>query len=198
MGGFFVNISFMNVVVGIDEVGRGCWAGPLVAAAVILDQSIDGLNDSKLLSKNHRGQLAEQIYKYGTVGLGWVEAKDVDILGLTESVRRAMQRALESIEDKYDQIIIDGNINFLADDKRAVAIVKADVKVPAVSAASIIAKVSRDAYMKSAAAVYPVYGFERHVGYGTKMHYEMLKLHGACKLHRHSYKPLKTLALQSV
>lgn len=184
------------MVVGIDEVGRGCWAGPLVAGAVALNQSIGGLKDSKALTKLQRSKLSQEIYKQAAaVGLGWVSAQEVDTLGLTEAVRLAMQRAIAQIELPYDEIIIDGSYNFMPTDPRAHALVKADGSIPAVSAASIIAKVARDAWMCGQAAKdFPLYGFEKHVGYGTKLHRDMLQLHGVCSLHRLSYKPIQQLA----
>jgi ribonuclease HII len=95
------------------------------------------------------------------------------------------------IADTYDEIIIDGNINYFPHDRRARAVVKADNTVPEVSAASIIAKVARDAYMCEQATAYPMYGFEKHVGYGTSLHIEMLKLHGTCAIHRKSFRPIR-------
>lgn len=181
------------VIVGIDEVGRGCWAGPVVAGAVILKESIEGLTDSKLLSKKRRLALAAQIHASATVGLGWVEAGLIDEIGLTAAVGLAMERALEEIVADYDQVIIDGNHNFLAHNRRASALVKADLTVPAVSAASIVAKVARDAYMLDIAADYKDYGFDKHVGYGTAMHLERLKLHGVSELHRRSFAPVAAL-----
>ncbi|MFI5275249.1 MAG: ribonuclease HII [Candidatus Saccharimonadales bacterium] len=181
------------MVVGIDEVGRGCWAGPLVAGAVILDKPIPGLNDSKLLTKRQRSALSEQILtRAAAVGLGWVSSQEVDAFGLTAAVRLAMQRAVAQIEVVFEEIIIDGNYNFLADDVRARTIVRADAAVPAVSAASIVAKVARDNWMcTQAAKQFPVYGFDKHVGYGTKQHHDMLVKHGICPLHRQSYRPIQ-------
>lgn len=183
------------MVVGIDEVGRGCWAGPLVAGAVALHQNIAGLKDSKVLTKLQRTRLSQEIYEHAAaVGLGWVSAQEVDALGLTEAVRLAMQRAVSQIELPFDEIIIDGSYNFMPTDPRAHAIVKADGSVPAVSAASIVAKVARDEWMcDQAAQDFPLYGFEKHVGYGTKLHRDMLQLHGVCSLHRLSYKPIQLL-----
>jgi ribonuclease HII len=183
------------IIVGIDEVGRGCWAGPVVAGAVILSKPIAGLKDSKKLTKPQREVFAAQITEEAlAVGLGWVAAKEVDGLGLTEAVRLAMRRALEEIEADYDQIIIDGNYNFLPENPKAQAVIKADDSVPAVSAASIVAKVARDNYMAEVAARYPDYGFTSHVGYGTALHLERLKLHGISDLHRRSFKPIQALA----
>ena len=182
------------IVVGIDEVGRGCWAGPVVAGAVVLSEPIADLKDSKLLSKKRREKLAAEIQiRSLAIGLGWVQPKEVDELGLTAAVGLAMERALAEIAVGYDQIIIDGNYNFMATNPKARAVTKADQTVPAVSAASIVAKVARDHYMAEVCAQYPQYGFDRHVGYGTKLHLEMLKLHGVSALHRQSFKPIRQL-----
>ncbi len=182
------------ITVGIDEVGRGCWAGPVVAGAVILKKPIKGLKDSKKLTKQQREVFALQIHAEAqAIGLGWVAASDVDELGLTEAVRLAMQRALEQITTEYGEIIIDGNLNFFPENPKARAVIKADDSVPAVSAASIVAKVARDNYMADIAGEYPDYGFPSHVGYGTALHLERLKLHGISDLHRLSFKPVKAL-----
>jgi ribonuclease HII len=183
------------VTVGIDEVGRGCWAGPLVAGAVILTTPIVGLKDSKKLMKKQREKLAAEIQINAlAVGLGWVSPAEIDDIGLTASVRLAMGRALEKITTKYDEIIIDGSFNFLSGDPRSKAVIKADDSIAAVSAASIVAKVARDQWMHEASATFPGYGFDQHVGYGTKLHLEKLKVHGICSLHRLSYKPVRAIA----
>ncbi len=178
--------------VGIDEVGRGCWAGPLVAGAVVLGAPIAGLKDSKKLSKSQRQKLAAIIQAEArSIGLGWVTPQEVDALGLTEAVRLAMQRALSQISVDFNEIIIDGNLNFLTDETRARAVIKADDSVPAVSAASIVAKVARDMYMAGAMhAKYPQYHFDKHVGYGTAAHVKALREFGPSSIHRFSYKPV--------
>jgi ribonuclease HII len=182
------------ITVGIDEVGRGCWAGPLVAGAVALKAPIPGLKDSKKLSKSQRDKLAVVIHAEAlAVGIGWVSAGELDAVGLTEAVRLAMERALQQIEIAYDEVIIDGNINYFPDNVKARAIIKADDTVPAVSAASIVAKVARDNYMSELGAPYDRYGFEKHVGYGTALHLERLKLHGISDIHRRSFKPIKAI-----
>ena len=182
----------LMITVGIDEVGRGCWAGPVVAGAVILNVPIEGLKDSKQLSKKKREELTIQINDLAkSFGLGWVDASVVDEVGITEAVKLAMQQALDQIEVDYDEVIIDGHLNFLPDNPKTRAVIKADDTVPSVSAASIVAKVARDNYMSDIAKDYPDYGFEKHVGYGTALHLERLKLHGVSNLHRRSFKPIK-------
>lgn len=182
------------MIVGIDEVGRGCWAGPLVAGAVLLQQEVAGLKDSKKLSKQQRERLSQAVYDSGAaIGLGWVTPAEVDDLGLTSAVRLAMKRAVEQITVAYEEIIIDGNLNFLADLPNTSCLIKADDLIPAVSAASIVAKVARDQYMEKIAIVYPGYGFEKHVGYGTAVHLAGLQQLGVSDIHRRSFKPIKAL-----
>lgn len=182
------------LTVGIDEVGRGCWAGPLVAGAVLLRQPIPGLKDSKLLSKKRREELAAIIQSEAlAIGLGWVDASTIDKVGITTAVKMAMEQALQQIETTYEEVIIDGHINFLEELPKTRALVKADNFVPAVSAASILAKVARDNYMASLPSKYAAYEFSRHVGYGTALHLEKLKLHGISDLHRQSFKPISSL-----
>jgi ribonuclease HII len=182
------------VIVGIDEVGRGCWAGPLLAGAVVLSEPIAGLRDSKKLSKAQREKLAVTIHAEAlAVGIGWVTAQELDTIGLTKAVGLAMERAVAQITVGFDEIIIDGNINYFPGNNRARAVVKADDSEPAVSAASIVAKVARDQYMSDVAKQYPQYGFEKHVGYGTALHSQSLQLHGVCELHRRSFKPIKAV-----
>lgn len=183
----------MNVV-GIDEVGRGCWAGPLVAGAVMLRSEVPFLRDSKKLSKQQRQTIAQSLYDSSAlVGLGWVSPQQVDELGLTQAVRLAMKLALAQINAQYDQVIIDGNLNFLAHMPKTVSLIKADDSVPVVSAASIVAKVARDNYMAQMAALYPGYGFESHVGYGTVQHRAALNEMGVTDIHRKSFKPIAAL-----
>jgi ribonuclease HII len=182
------------ITVGIDEVGRGSWAGPLVAGAVILPtDGIAGLSDSKKLTKVQREALDLQIRAQAlTYGIGWVEAAEVDDYGLTAAVGLAMQRALAQLKVDYEEMIIDGNLNYFPDEPRAKAVIKADDSVPAVSAASIIAKVARDSYMSNIAhAKFPEYAFDKHVGYGTSLHQQMLKSYGICDIHRKSFRPVQ-------
>ena len=182
------------VIVGVDEVGRGCWAGPLVAGAVILNGPINGLKDSKKLSKKQRESLAAEIQLQAmAIGLGWVQSAEIDEIGLTAAVKLAMERALQQIRIDYDELIIDGNFNFFPENAKAKAVIKADDSVPSVSAASIVAKVARDKYMYELAGDYMNYQFAKHVGYGTALHLELLKKFGVSDMHRRSFKPVAAL-----
>lgn len=182
------------ITVGIDEVGRGCWAGPLVAGAVVLGAPIAGLRDSKKLSKKRRETLAAQIHAEAVaIGIGWVDAATLDKVGITMAVKMAMQQALQQIQIDYDEVIIDGHFNFLPEVPGARALIKADDTEPSVSAASIVAKVARDNYMAELPTKYAMYEFAKHVGYGTALHLAAIKQHGPSDLHRMSFKPLKNL-----
>ena len=185
-------------ILGIDEVGRGPWAGPLVVGACVLgDAKIDGLTDSKKLTAKKREKLDILIREQASFGLGWVSAEELDKIGLIAALRKATRDAVKQIEVPYHEIIIDGTINFLSDTKLSSyvqTIPKADFLVPEVSAASIIAKVARDNYMIKLAERFPNYGFEKHVGYGTAAHREALEKYGPCEEHRHSFKPIAELS----
>lgn len=194
-------------ILGIDEVGRGPWAGPLAIGAVILpDQKpdwVDELNDSKKLNIKKREKLNELILKEAAAtGLGWVSSAEIDELGLSASLKLAARRAVEEIQKKhvpFTEIIIDGTINFLAGTKLenyVTILPKADFLIKEVSAASIIAKVARDHYMYELAEKYPAYGFEKHVGYGTAAHQKALKEHGICPEHRKSFRPIQKFVKQ--
>ncbi len=184
------------MILGIDEVGRGPWAGPLVVGAVVLDGTqIDGLTDSKKLTKKRREALHDEIHKKAAaVGLGWVEAREIDEIGLSASLALATRRAMEQIKAPYHEIIIDGTINFLKDTskgKYVTTMKKADLLVPSVSAASIVAKVTRDRFMTEQDAIYPGYKFASHVGYGTAAHRAAIDKLGVTPLHRLSFAPLQ-------
>jgi ribonuclease HII len=127
------------------------------------------------------------------IGIGWVWPAAIDTGGITPAVKRAMTEALQMIDIEYDEVIVDGNLNYLSEYPSSRAVVKADDLFPVVSAASIIAKVARDNYMAEIADRYPAYGFESHVGYGTAAHIAALQLHGVTDIHRRSYKPIKLL-----
>lgn len=198
--------QFMKRILGLDEVGRGPWAGPLVIGAVVLPREVngelpvwtDGLTDSKKLSAKKREELSKVILENATAtGLGWVSAREIDSLGLSESLKLAARRAVAEVKLKnapFTEIIIDGTVNFLAGtplERYVTTLKKADFLIKEVSAASIIAKVARDEYMKSLATIYPDYGFEKHVGYGTAAHRAALAQLGPCPEHRSSFKPIQ-------
>lgn len=184
------------MILGIDEVGRGAWAGPLVVGAVILGgRPISGLTDSKQLSKINREELdviiREQAIAYA---LGWVDANEIDHIGMAEALKLATIRAVQQINAPYHEIIIDGTVNFLADTRkgRHVTLIKrADALIPSVSAASIIAKVARDKFMSHQAEINKEYSFESNVGYGTEAHKRTVEKIGVTPIHRLSFKPLK-------
>ena len=191
-------------ILGIDEVGRGPWAGPLVVGAVVLPEEkpewAEELRDSKKLSPKRREALNEVILAEATAsGLGWVWQYEIDELGMTESLKLAAQRAIEELKKKHSgtkisEVIIDGNTNFLADTgfaRRVTTVIKGDDLIKEISAASIIAKVARDRYMVELGEKYPGYGFELHKGYGTKQHISALGRFGATKEHRLSFRPLR-------
>jgi ribonuclease HII len=181
-------------IAGVDEVGRGCWAGPVVAAVVVLDTPIRGLRDSKKLTKKRREQLAMLIREQAAgYAIGWVDAATIDEVGITTAVKLAMERAVEGLTVPYEAIIVDGNLNYLAKYPNSTAVVRADDSIPAVSAASIIAKVARDDYMAEMALRHPQYGFDRHVGYGTAAHIAALATAGVSVIHRKSFKPVRAL-----
>jgi len=175
-------------MIGIDEVGRGAIAGPLLVCAVRLHGEVLGLRDSKLLTKNRRQLLAQQVYKHADIGYGWVSADEIDDIGLSKSLVLATAKALEELNPiDSEEVIIDGNINF-APSLNSKIIIKADQTIPAVSAASIVAKVTRDAFMVDLSKKYPGYDFEKHVGYGTKQHMLLIKKLGLLEIHRKSFK----------
>jgi ribonuclease HII len=175
-------------MVGIDEVGRGAWAGPLLVCAARLNKPINGLKDSKLLSAKKREELREIILGVADIGYGWVSAKEIDDIGLSAALKLAATKALQDVNYKSgEELVIDGTVNFVPDLK-ATCMPKADNIVPACSAASIVAKVTRDKHMADLAKTYPNYGFEKHVGYGAKAHLEAIKKYGYCTEHRRSFR----------
>lgn len=183
----------MSYILGIDEAGRGAWAGPMTVGAVILGQyMLEELKDSKLLGKSKRKYLADLIHENAvSATVGWVSPVEIDEIGLTAATTLGIRRALENVEYLNCEIVIDGHINYFEEYTNSRCLIKADRTIPAVSAASIIAKVARDEYMAKIAAKYPEYGFENHVGYGTKFHIDSLKKYGICSYHRKKYKPIK-------
>lgn len=180
---------------GVDEAGRGPLAGPVVAAAVILDehQPILGLNDSKKLSSTARDRLYMEIMgKALCCATGWASVEEIDRLNILQATFLAMQRAVEGLRLRPVHVWIDGN-QLPQLPMTAEAVVGGDALVPSISAASILAKVTRDRYMIEMDAQYPHHGFAGHKGYGTASHLQALQMHGATPLHRRSFKPVDEL-----
>ncbi len=178
-------------IAGIDEVGRGCLAGSVVAAACVLDLSKplpEGLNDSKKLSAKRREIIAAELKEIAVAyAIGQVEAEEIDRINILEATKKAMQSAIESLSIKADFLLIDA-LELKAVSLPQKAIIGGDSASASIAAASIIAKVYRDNLMCRLGEIYPAYGFAQHAGYGTKAHFEALKTHGACPIHRKSFR----------
>ena len=189
------DLSAYAYIAGVDEAGRGPLVGSVVAAAVILDplNPIEGLNDSKKLTEKKRTVLEIEIKQKA---LAWavasVDEQEINRINILQDSLLAMKRAVEALHQTPDMVLVDGNkcpdLNC-----RVEAIVKGDSKEAAISAASILAKVDRDRQMIDLHAQYPQYGFDKHKGYPTKVHMELLNQHGPCPLHRKSFGPVKKL-----
>ena len=186
-----------GLTAGVDEAGRGPLAGPVVAAAVILDprRPIAGLRDSKALSAPVRESLAWEIRASSHAwAIGWVDACEIDVLNILEASLLAMRRALLGLAVLPARVCVDGDRcpdgAMLGLPCRMEAIIRGDARVREIAAASILAKTSRDAWMTRVAGVFPDYGFERHKGYATADHLERLTRVGPCRLHRQSFAPV--------
>jgi ribonuclease HII len=184
-----------DIVCGVDEAGRGPLAGPVYAAAVILDpkRPIEGLRDSKQLTEARRNELAPQIKEYA---LAWAIAEcshaEIDSINILQATMLAMRRAVEALATVPTIALIDGNRCPQLTIK-AHAIVEGDDKVHAISAASILAKTARDAALVALHEQYPQYAFDQHKGYSTPLHLERLREHGPCPVHRRSFAPVRAL-----
>jgi len=181
-----------GLVAGVDEAGRGPLAGPVVAAAVILDdlQPIAGLADSKTLTAARRARLFDEIRaKALCCSMGEASVAEIDRLNILQATLLAMQRAVQGLRLKPVRVLVDGN-RLPRLDIPADAIVKGDARVAAIAAASILAKVTRDRWCMQLHAQYPQYGFGAHKGYGTRAHLTALQEHGACPQHRRSFAPV--------
>jgi len=191
-----------KVVFGIDEAGRGPLAGPVVAGCVCItskDQVVDIVRDSKKMTERKRNEAYDLIIqKSKGYGVGIVDAKRIDKVGIRQAVLEAMTKAVEETEkmlkQKAEYIIADGGI-MLIEDYTMESIVQGDLNHYSIAAGSVLAKVTRDRIMNQYANQYPLYGFEKHVGYGTKLHMEMIKKYGACDIHRMSFAPFSAKPL---
>jgi len=181
-----------GLIAGVDEAGRGPLAGPVVAAAVILDDlnPIKGLADSKKLTALKRDKLYDEIRaKALCCSIAEASVEEIDALNILQATMLAMRRAVEGLRLKPNKVLVDGN-RLPVLDVLAEAIVKGDSKVQAISAASILAKVTRDRWCEQIDHDYPAYGFAKHKGYGTEAHMQALKTHGATPWHRKSFAPV--------
>lgn len=185
-------------MIGVDEVGRGCWAGPLlVVAARAKNKLPNGLKDSKVMTKLQREKILNKLSISCEFGEGWVTATEIDEHGLADAMRLGVAKALKVLNAKVDEeIILDGKANYIPSEfTNTKCIIDADAIIPLVSAAGIYAKVRRDEYMSKLKESHPAYGFEKHVGYGTAAHKAAIQAHGIIKeIHRLSFKPIQALA----
>jgi ribonuclease HII len=181
-------------VAGVDEVGRGCWAGMVTVGAVHFERVSavpSGIRDSKLLTPKRRSELFSEILLVANVGIGSADENEIDSVGIVGALGLAAERALNNLSTPVDAVILDGNSNYLTRKIHTVARPKADDTSMSVAAASIMAKVTRDRLMELLDAAYPGYGFASHKGYGSTHHQKMLDLRGLSEVHRRSYAPMK-------
>ncbi len=185
------------IVCGVDEAGRGPWAGPVVAASVILDplNIPPGLNDSKKLSEAKREALFDPIAASSQVGVGIVDVREIDRVNILQATYLAMQQAVGKLAQKPGLALIDGN-RAPELSIRTQTIIGGDGISLSIAAASIIAKVTRDRIMQDLHKQFPLYGFAFHKGYGTAVHAAALLQHGACSAHRKSFKPIAALTIK--
>jgi ribonuclease HII len=189
----------MFLIAGVDEVGRGCLAGPVVAASFFLgkEQIVNSklkerVNDSKTLSVKQRDLLFEELTNDFEFGIGLVEVSEIDKTNILLASLQAMRNSLLTLNKKTDFVLIDGNQKIKNISTRQIPIIGGDKKVFSIAAASIIAKVYRDRLMLKIDELYPLYGFARHKGYGTEFHRQAIKEYGPCPEHRLSFEPLKS------
>ncbi|MFP4312204.1 MAG: ribonuclease HII [Nitriliruptoraceae bacterium] len=189
-------LSAGAVIAGLDEVGRGAWAGPVTVGAVVLDpdQIPAGLRDSKQLAPVPRAALAEQLHARAVIAVGEVPVRELDRIGLAAALRLAARRALAALAVRPDTVLIDGPVDLLHGEGLSTrCIVGGDDRVASIAAASIVAKVHRDAGMVALHDTYPRYGFASHKGYATPAHRAALGTYGPCEVHRHSWQPIRAL-----
>jgi ribonuclease HII len=185
------------LVAGVDEVGRGCWAGPVFAAAAILPDGLKHrhLNDSKILLREYREELSH--FLCGHPGVAWsigvATIEEINLHNILRASLLAMRRAVEGLKSQPHLCLIDGNMK-AGMGCAEVTVVDGDGKCPSIAAASVIAKVARDRAMEELAALYPQYGLEKHKGYGTPEHQRALALHGPSEIHRRDFRPIRECA----
>ena len=183
-----------KLIAGIDEAGRGPWAGPVVSAAVILNEKNipDGLNDSKKLSEKKRLSLFSSIYNFHSVGVGISSIEEIDTMNVLQATFLSMSRAVNDLNPQPEHVLVDGNLDPGLDFKTD-CIVKGDSASLSIAAASIIAKVTRDNLMIELDGKYPYYCWKKNKGYGTSEHRKALEMYGPCKYHRKSLSPINKM-----
>ena len=182
--------NYYSVICGVDEAGRGPLAGDVYAAAVVLNKNtvIEGINDSKKLSEKKREKLFDEIIeKAESYCIATASVEEIDRLNILQATMLAMKRAVNGLSIKPDIALIDGNKTPELDEIKAHAVIKGDASSASIAAASILAKVARDRYMKELAEKYPQYRFEKHKGYGTKLHNELILEYGPSEVHRRTF-----------
>jgi len=185
----------MKILAGVDEVGRGSLIGPVFAAAVILNKSINKkvLNDSKKLTKNKREQLNRYIKENSIWAVGRASTKEIEKMNILHASLLAMKRAILKLNKKPSLVLIDGNQLPDLKNYKLQYVIKGDQKIPSISAASIIAKVSRDEFISKLSKQFDSYGWDSNSGYGTKEHLRAIKKHGITKYHRKTFSPISNL-----
>ncbi len=184
-------------IVGVDEVGRGCLAGPVVAAAACLqsDELCEGLKDSKLMSEKQREELAPLIQIKHLVGIGFASVEEIDELNILQASLLAMKRAVLNLDLKMakptGRLLVDGTFQVPGLSMPQATFIKGDLRVAPISAASIVAKVYRDQWMKKIGQDFPYYGFQAHKGYGSKQHKQAIIEHGPCEWHRKTFRGVR-------
>ena len=182
------------VIAGVDEVGRGCWAGPVFAAAAILPDGLKHrhLNDSKILLREYREELSQFLCEHPEVhwSIGIATLEEIEIHNILRASLLAMRRAVEGLKLQPHLCLIDGNMK-AGLGCAEVTVIDGDARCPSIAAASVIAKVARDRAMEELAVLYPEYGLEKHKGYGTPEHARALTLHGPSAIHRRTFKPIR-------
>lgn len=189
-------------IAGVDEVGRGPLAGPVLAGAVVIhskEQIVSIVRDSKLMSRKQRNDAFKLLCeKSSAYGIGEVDAREIDKIGIHVATKKAMIQALEQIEKrlgkKLDYVLVDGSKTLPLENYRSERILRGGLYHYSIAAASVLAKVIRDKLMEKFSDLYPQYNFEKHVGYGTSEHLKKLKMHGPCPIHRLSFKPVSNLS----
>ena len=180
-------------IVGVDEAGRGCLAGPVYAAAVILNESLPwkDFQDSKSLSEKQREVLAKRICEQHTYGIGFATEREIEDMNILQASLKAMERAVTHLKVKKGTLLIDGKFTLKLRGFHQKAFCKGDKRFAPIAAASIVAKVTRDHYMEKLEATYPQYGFKKHKGYGTHLHRKNIAEQGPSPHHRRSFKGVK-------